>query len=285
MSRPGLTFGKTPRSSAKWERCLREAFGRAILLLSKDGRVASQRSEGLSIQETREGVNQVMEDWRSYPDFAHLFAALMQANDIPDQAFAQQYSQVTRPHLSESEVNRIRHGAIRPSYRLVANIADYALLSLDPERMRPGGDHRIALFAAAGLIEVTPDSVKQWNEEVPASWQRQREQTAARPRITWRELMGKLLSLHGQHGRWSQRDIADAVNALSGSDSNVTVRRIKDILSNSTALPTRAERLALEKVAGLDSSQIHCLETAKSAASSVLPQSNLEEHFVRVSIA
>jgi hypothetical protein len=203
-----------------------------------------------------------MEDWRSYPDFAHLFAALIEANNISEMAFAQQYSQRTGIDLSEAVVNRIRHGAIRPSYLFVTAIADRALLSLDPEQMRPGGVHRIAFFAAAGLIEVTPASVKQWNEEVLASWQRQCEQTLARPRITWRELMGKLLSLHCQGGRWSQRDIADAVNALPGCDGTMTVRRIKDILSDRTAVPTRAERLAVAKVAGLDPAQAHCLEAA-----------------------
>jgi transcriptional regulator with XRE-family HTH domain len=224
--------------------------------------VARRRLEGLSIQQTRERVNRVMEDWRSYPDFAHLFAALMQVNDISDLAFAQQYSQATHPHLSESEVNRIRHGAIHPSYRFVAHIADHALLSLDPDRMRPGNAHRLALFAAAGLIEVTPASVRQWNEEVLASWRRQCEPTTARTRITWRELMGKLLSFHCQGGRWSQRDIADAVNALPGWDGTMTIRRIKDILSDPTAVPTRAERLALAKIDGLDSTQIYCLESA-----------------------
>ena len=136
------------------------------------------------------------------------------------------------------------------------------MLSLDPERMRPSGDHRIALFAAAGLIEVTADSIKQWNEEVLARWQRQRDQTPAVPRITWRELMGKLLSFHCQGGRWSQPDIADAVNALPGPDCNVSVQRMHGILSDPSATPTRAERQALEKVAGLSAPQIDLIERA-----------------------
>jgi hypothetical protein len=202
-----------------------------------------------------------MDDWRSYPDFAHLFDALLDANDISAPAFAQQCSQVTSAPIRGSEVNRLRNGAIRPPYPFVADIADHALLSLDPERIRPGGDHRFALFAAAGLIEVTPDSINQWNDEVLARWRR-RDQTAALPPILWKELMGKLLSFHCQGGRWSRRDIADAVNGLPGSNCNVSSQRIKNILGNTNSVPTRAERQALETVAGLNMSQVHCIEAA-----------------------
>jgi hypothetical protein len=241
---------------------LREAICRAILLFSRDGRVASHGKGHFSQQELRERVDQVMDAWQSYPDFAHLFDALLDANNISAPAFAQQYSQITSAHLRGSELNRSRRGQVRASYPLVASIADHAMLSFNPERMRPGGDHRIALFAAAGLIEVTPDSIKQWNEEVLARLQRQRDQTAAGSRIIWKELMGKLLSFHCQGGRWSRRDIANAANGLPGSTCTASSERIKGILSDPSAVPTCAERLPLEKVASLDAAQINAIETA-----------------------
>lgn len=215
-----------------------------------------------SPQEVRERVNGVMDAWQSYPDFAHLFDALLTASDISERAIAKQFSQVTSSDTSAAKVNGIRRGAIRPSYQFVSGIADHALLSLDPQRLRPGGDQRIALFAAAGLIEVTPDSIRQWNEEVLARWQRQMDPTAQRQRTTWKELMTKLFSFHCQGGRWSRQNIAAAVNALPGSDGHVSLQRIKSILSDTTAVPTGPERQALEQVAGLDTPQIDLIERA-----------------------
>lgn len=229
---------------------------------SRDGRLAGRRKAHLSPQEIRERVNQVMDAWQSSPDFAHLFSALLTANDITHRAFAQSYSQATGHPLSETRVSDIAHGNLQPTYAFVSGIADHALLSLGPEGIRPGGQYRTALFAAAGLIEVTPDSIKQWNEEVLANWQRQRTLSPARPPLPWRELMGKLLSFHCQGGRLSQRDIAAAMNALPDLHCQVTIQRCRDILSVAGTVATYAERLALERVAGLDPSQINRIEAA-----------------------
>jgi hypothetical protein len=231
-----------------------------------------RRKENLSEEQLRERVSQVMDLWRSYPDFAHLFDALMDANGLTTTVFAQRYSQKTGEPSSPTRVQDIRHGDLQPTYAFVSGIADHALLSLDPERVRPGGDHRIALFASAGLIEVTPDTIKQWNEEVLANWQRQRTLSPAREPLTWRELMGKLLSFHCQGGRWSQRDIAAAMNAQSELGGQVTVQRVLDIVSVAGTVPTRAERVALERVAGLDPAQIDRVEAAVEDGSLPLGQ-------------
>lgn len=179
----------------------------------------------LSPQDIRERVNGVMDASQSYLDFAHLFSALLTANDISHQSFAQSYSQATGQRLSTSLVGDISHGERQPTYAFASRIADHSLLlSLNSEKMRPGGQHRMALFSAAGLIEVTPDSIRHWNEEVLANWQRQPMLSRAQAPLTWRELMGKLLSFHCQGGRLSQWDIAAAMNAQPELNGQVVHR-------------------------------------------------------------
>jgi hypothetical protein len=75
---------------------LREAVRRAILLLSRDGGVADQDKGHFSQKKVRERVERVMDAWPSYPDFAHLFAALIEANGTSAAAFAQTASTVIR---------------------------------------------------------------------------------------------------------------------------------------------------------------------------------------------
>jgi hypothetical protein len=225
--------------------------------------VADRRKGTFSPQEIRERVNKVMDAWQSYPDFAQFFSALMDANGISERAFAQQYSQGTGRYTSAAHIDKIRHGHTQPTYQFVSHIADHALLSLDPERLRPGGEQRIALFTASGLVEVTPESINQWNHEVFARWERQVNALPPKSQMTWRELMGKLFSFQCQGERWSNRDIANAaLSTLPKSGGMMDFQRLHNLFTETSAVPTRAERLALEHVAGLDTSQMHRIETA-----------------------
>ncbi|MBI1314931.1 hypothetical protein GC176_26865 [bacterium] len=175
-------------------------------------------------------------------------------------------------------MQRLRHGSFRPPYQFVADIANHALFSLDRERLQPGGDHRIALFTAAGLIEVTPDSIKHWNEEVMARWERQAHEALPQSRLTWRELINKLLSFHRQGGRWTYADIAEAANTWPGSDCQSDAHRIKDLLS-SRGIPTRVEQLALERIAGLDGLQMNRIDIAIENGSLPLGRQSHRSYF------
>jgi hypothetical protein len=228
--------------------------------------VAYRKKEHLTAEQIRERVDRIMDDWRSFPDFAHLFDAVLSANGISERAFAEQFSRATGSATSETKIHDIRHGNTRPPYQLIAGIVDHALLSLDPKRLAPAaggqrsGDHRAALFGAANLIEVTPDSVREWNSEVLAAWDRRR-QDGPNSSVTWKQLINKLLSFHMQAGRWRHSDIAEAANAVIG-DASFDEERLHHLLSHASAMPTAVERRALARSAGLDSAQTDRIEAA-----------------------
>ena len=123
----------------------------------------------------------------------------MNANGMSTRLFAGQYAEATGKRI---DVKTLRVGQLRPSYQFVEDVADHSLLSLS-DASRPGSDQRAALFAVAGLIEVTPESTRQWNHDVLADWQRRRERQASTSQPTWSELIHKLLDFQTQGWRWS----------------------------------------------------------------------------------
>jgi hypothetical protein len=206
-----------------------------------------------------------MSHWQTYADFAHLFDALLRANGIGPVLFATQYKQTTGAYISHTKAERIQTGFIQPPYQFISDIADHALLSLDPNRVGPAsdaippGDHRVALFAAAGLIEVTPDSIAHWNQEVFARWQR--PPTQGRMGVAWQDLMKKLVEFHLQGGRAQFSDIANAANAHIDPDHRLSRARVNKLLNGSGA-PTDQERLALATAVSLSPGQIQLIEDA-----------------------
>lgn len=208
-----------------------------------------------------------MASWQSYADFAHLFDALLKANGITDRAFASQYAHATGTTVSSSAITETRQGLQRPSYQFIADLADHALLSLAPEHVHSPetgasrGNWRVALFAAAGLIEVTPESISQWNQEVLASWQRRIEAFPERLRLNWKELMQKLLEFHTQGERRNMHDIALAANAAVDHNCLRDARHVTQLLRGKD-LPTAGQRQALARAAGLSPSQIGRIEAA-----------------------
>jgi hypothetical protein len=208
-----------------------------------------------------------MAKWQSYPDFAHLFDALLQANGISVNKFADIYRQATGKYSTTARMESIQEGRTQPSYELVTDIADHALLSLDPTRLRPVGesgrgiDYRIALFSAAGLIEVTPSTISQWNQDVMAGWQR-RLAEPARQKPNWKELMYKLVDFHLQGGRWTIDNLADAANAeITSGSFLLNAQRVNDLLTGG-AVATDTERIALARAVGLSPEHIHQIQTA-----------------------
>src|SRR5581483_6098808 len=99
----------------------------------------------------------------------------------------------------------------------------------------------------AGLIEVTPESVRDWNREVLAGHRRLLGAGLAGPRPRWGDLMAKLLSFHLQGGRETRERIAAA--APAGAFPRPS--RVRDLLTNHES-PSEHERLALARYAGLD---------------------------------
>ena len=218
-----------------------------------------------STEEIRNRVDGVVGSWRSYPDFAEFFKRLLQANNISEKTFAKQYSETVGNKLSTTKVFGISSGTNEPSYQFVVDIADHALLSLDPNRLLPAnadqaaGDQRIALFTAAGLIEVTPESIKQWNEDVIAGWQNRKAIEQSRP--TWQELMRKLFSFHQQGRRCLTADLAKAATALLEPSNQIDEMRLAVLLAG-RGVPSEFERKALGKVAGLTDGQLDQIEAA-----------------------
>ena len=208
-----------------------------------------------------------MSQWQSYPDFAHFFDALLQANGISVNKFADIYRQATGKYSSAARMEYIQEGRTQPTYELITEIADRALLSLDPARLQPlgesghGSDYRFALFSAAGLIEVTPSTIRQWNQDVMAGWQR-RLAEPARQKPNWKELMHKLVDFHLQGGRWGLDEIADTANVeIPPGRSLLNGFRVNTLI-NGHGVPSDDERIALGKAVGLSPEQITQVETA-----------------------
>jgi len=222
------------------------------------------KRKGLNKEEIRERVDRVMDAWQSYPDFAHFFSDLLDASGTTVRTFAQQYTEATGSRIN---VSFLRIGQLRPSYQFVSEIANHALLSLSPERFQPAdefhpaGDQRIALFAAAGLIEVTPESIQQWNLDVLAGWQRRRERNPTGPHPTWGELTHKLLEFHTQGWRLCGEDVASAVTAHTHTGCTMNASRVHQLIAG-TGIPSQAERIALTEVIGLTPAQSDVIESA-----------------------
>jgi hypothetical protein len=230
--------------------------------------VAYWKRESLSPDQKQERVDSVMSGWRSYPDFAHLFDALLQANQMTDSEFRSQFEKTTGHHISEKTIRNVRSGFQQPSYQFVSDLADHALLSLDPQRVQrpqeglPPADLRVALFATAGLIEVTPESTAHWNEEVIAGWQRRLQSQSVTEKPVWREIMLKLLEFHMQGSRRTQADIVhDAHVPPDPNAPEFNLDRIRGILVNN-GVPTAAERVGLAQAVGLNHDQITIIESA-----------------------
>jgi hypothetical protein len=218
-----------------------------------------RRRDQYSEEEKRAAVARVMDDWQSHPDFAHLFDALLRANgEMASERFGRVYEERTGRPLPKSQVQSLRGGALRPTYQLIEDILDRRVLPFDDEAVRPGGPHRLGLFAAAGFIEVTPDSTRQWNEEVLSGWRRRLEQPGAAP-LSWQEVMAKLLSFHRQGGRMTTHDIAEQAARAETTVEKLTDRRVTCLLAGN-CVANAAERAALARFAGLTADEAADIE-------------------------
>jgi len=167
-------------------------------------------------------------------------------------------------NISKSIVQQYRLGEREPSYAFIEALLTTNALHFDPTRIqsadggRLAGEQRVALFTEAGLIEVTPESMREWNREVLAGYRRLIESDSHRPLPRWGDLMTKLLSFHMQGGRQSYEDIADHCNG-NGTPIFPTFHRLNALFHNRRT-PTEEERLALYRYAGLEDGQIASIE-------------------------
>ena len=176
---------------------------------------------------------------------------------MSNRLFAGKYAEATGKRI---DAKTLRVGQLRPSYQFIEDVADHGLLSLS-DASRPGGDQRAALFAVAGLIEVTPESTCQWNHDVLANWQHRREQHPASSQPTWNELMHKLLDFQTQGWRWRSEDIATVANTQGKTGGTLDASRVAQLLSGG-GVPTQVERTALAEAAGLTPAQSAAIESA-----------------------
>lgn len=240
--------------------------------LKQRGCVPGRRREALSLEQIQERMDQVMSRWQTYPDFAALLDALMDANGLSDYELAQQLTDQTATPLTHTTVRQYRCGEREPSYSFITGLLTTNALRLDPQRIqsadgdRPTGDQRLALFAAAGLIEVTPESIQEWNRDVLAGHRRLLATSPASP-PRWGDLMTKLISFHMQGGRTSYHEIA-ASRTLTGGSLLSHPHRLSLLVSNRRP-PSESERLALSRFAGLNDHQVVYIEDA--IASGAIP--------------
>ncbi|HTU22708.1 MAG TPA: hypothetical protein VMG10_32005 [Gemmataceae bacterium] len=220
----------------------------------------------LSPEQIRQQVDQIMDRWQSYPSFASLLSDLMKANGLSDNQLSLLIYQGTNHVISKPAIRKYRSGETDPAYTFIEDFLTTNALHLDPKRLhradsdRLAGDQRIAIFTAAGLIEVTPESIREWNREVLAGHRQLIESKAAGFRPRWGDLMTKLLTFHQQAGRQSQEDIAMQCNT---QDAPIILnsQRIGQILRNNRT-PSENERLALYHYAQLENDQIATIEDA-----------------------
>ena len=218
--------------------------------------MVGKKRNSSSKEEIRERTARVMDAWQSYPDFAHFLNALLDANGLTTRSFAEQYTEATGRSI---DMSMLKVGRLRPSYQFIKDVSDHGLLSLS-DASRPGSDQRASLFAAAGLIEVTPESTRRWNHDVLANWQRRCEQQLSSTQPTWGELMRKLLEFQTQGWRWRYDEIVAAANTVK-TGCVLNVARASDLILGRT-IPTQTERMALAQVAGLTPAQCAAIESA-----------------------
>ena len=184
----------------------------------------NSKDTSLSSQHVRQKVDLVMDRWFSYPSFSSLFDALMAANSLSAATLGKRLTNERGQHTHDFNIRYYRRGDVAPPYSFLEALLATNALNLDPGRIQPAagenppGDQRVALFTAAGLIEVTPASIHHWNQEVLANFKRilEREPRILRP--AWGDLMTKLLSFHLQGGRLSHSQLASHVRATYGED-------------------------------------------------------------------
>lgn len=224
-----------------------------------------RRKDSLTSDQVRRLVDNVMDRWASYQSFAALFDDLLQANGVPTKEFTRDLETAGCTPRSANNIRQFQVGEREPPYEFIEDLLDTNLLHFDPKRIRPeqgeqpSGDQRIALFAAAGIVEVTPNSNRQWNREVIAGHRRLLEQHPDGPNPRWGDIITKLLSFHLQGGRRTVSDVAAEIQQDDPETPKLSRERIITILHNSRSASDQ-ERAALYRYVGLASDQVAYIE-------------------------
>lgn len=224
-------------------------------------------------EEVRDRVDRVMAGWNAGVTFAEVLDELLSACDfLGNKSFSRLYRERTGRSLHATEIGRCRKGDTLPTYQFIEDLANHTLLlPLDPDLFRaagggrPPGERRVQLFASAGLIEVTPESTRQWNREVLARHDRLRTSRPAAAMPAWRQIMHKLADFQQQGGRTSVAGLAEEARAAAGDPSLFPGKRLVDLLNGGETTPSEKERVALYRVLGLDDDQVRSLEEGLDA--------------------
>ena len=137
--------------------------------------------QGWSLTQIHDAVNGVMSKWndqKKYETFGQFFNDLLKANDnMSARELALALTKKLPRKYGHSTPQNLRDGTAQPTYQFIIDLLDTNVLNLDPHRIqpardgRPAGDQRIALFTKAELIEVTPESIQEFNLDVMAGVQ------------------------------------------------------------------------------------------------------------------
>jgi hypothetical protein len=207
-----------------------------------------------------------MSRWQSYATFHELLDALVDANGLTYSRLAEELETKGGGSIPERTLRSCRRGDMEPTYAVVEGLVTTNVLNLDPDKLRSKGDasltgeHRLALFTAAGLIDITPLSIQEWNCEVLANVRRSGGKDRAGRTLQWGDVMAKLLSFHLQGGRGTFPQIAAEIQRDGHPELFTVPMRISSILIGA-ARPTEAEREALARFASLNQGQITEIET------------------------
>jgi transcriptional regulator with XRE-family HTH domain len=235
----------------------------------------------LSPEQVRQRVDQVMDRWQSFRSFAPLFDALLHANCLNSTSLAKTLTSNTTRSITFASIDKYRLGEVDPPYSFIEDLLATNALQLDPRRIQPAngeypaGDHRVALFSTARLIEVTPESIRNWNREVLAGHRLLLERGAS-IRPSWGDLAAKLLSFHRQGERQTLDTIAIAAAGHVPGDAPLFPHARITLLLNNRRPATANERFALARQVGLEDDQIAYIEDG--IASRTIPLGPADRH-------
>jgi len=219
---------------------------------------------GLDIEQIRSSVNALMACHQQYETFNGLLDALMNANDnLSDSKLADELG------CEQFTVTSARQGTPEASYDFITKLVELKSNPLNIDQQ----NHRHILYAKAGFIEVTEESIATHNEDVLSGLKKlvypnhpilePKTDPAKLPQ--WGDVIKKLASFQLQAKTWVNiRAEAVVVNRGSVVDpvkfrDIPAVGRIANLVANEVK-PHDPERLFLERALGLSAEQSKTLK-------------------------
>jgi hypothetical protein len=198
--------------------------------------------------ELQERINAATENViDQYRYFHELLAALVKINDMESAKFARVLSDASGHEYSVSQIKRLLSGEHVPSYTFVEDLLKTNVLNLNPVWIRPkanemdAGPTRESIFKLAGFIEVTAQTVDQFNAEVINRAKEYNERFPDRP-FHWADIVKRMIEFQMQGGRLTFEEIEKVMNVLN--NGNFKPARLRYILNkNNTANDTEKKAI------------------------------------------